>query len=183
MKRIGHAGAAAFGLVAVLVVAAGAAAAPPHEHGVARVDIATEPKRVTVLMEMPLDNLLGFEREPRTDDERKAAELAITRLRTPGALFRIDPAAGCVPGKIDLQSAALGLGAVGGAKDGPKEGHADVDASYDFVCKDGNRAGFLEVGLFDFFPRVQRVEVQAATRKGQLKATLVRPTTRVPLAR
>ncbi len=159
-----------------------ASAGRPHEHGVARLDIAAEPARISLLLELPLDSLLGFEREPRSDEERKQADLAITRLRTAGALFRIDPAAGCTPGKVDLQSPVLGLGAQTAAG-ASKEGHADIDASYDFVCKDGNRAGFVEVGLFDFFPRLQRVEVQAATRKGQLKATLKRPVSRVPLAR
>jgi hypothetical protein len=146
---------------------------------VARLDVATEPTRVTLHLEVPLDSLLGFEHEPRTEEERKQAAEVVTRLRTGGALFRIDAAAHCTPGRVDLQSAALGLGAALG----PTEGHGDVVANYDFICKDGTRAGFVEVGLFDFFPRLQRVDVQTSTRRGQMQARLKRPVTRVPLAR
>jgi len=171
--------------IATLLLAAATAvsAAKAHEHGVARLDIAVEATRVSFLLELPLDSLVGFEREPRTDAEKAAADGALTRLRTPGALFRIDPAAQCTPARVDLQSAALGVGAIAMAAGPSKDGHADLDATFDFDCKDGNRAGFVEVGLFEFFPRLQRVDVQAATRKGQLKATLKRPVTRVPLAR
>jgi len=164
----------------LLLSAAAANAAKPHEHGVARLDIAVEAARVTLLLEVPLDSLLGFEREPRSDAERALADAALARLRDSATLFRIDPAAHCTLAKVDLQSAALGLG---GEPASVKEGHADLDATFDFVCKDGSRAGFVEVGLFDAFARLQRIDVQAATRKGQLKATLKRPVKRVPLAR
>lgn len=164
--------------VLLATAAVAAHAGKPHEHGAAKLDVAIDAGRVTLLLEMPLDSLVGFEREPRTDAERATAAAAIDKLRAPATLFRIDPAAGCTPGAVDLKAASLGLG--GGAA---KDGHDDLDASFEFVCKDGARAGFVEVGLFDAFPRLARVDVQTATRKGQLKATLKRGTTRVPLAR
>lgn len=156
-----------------------ARAGKAHEHGVARLDVAVEPARLSFLLELPLDALVGFEREPRSDAERAAVDAALAKLRAPGPLFGIDTAAGCTPGRVQLQSPALGLG--GDAA--PKDGHADLEASIDFSCRDAQKAGFVEVRLFDAFPRLQRVEVQAATRRGQLKATLKRPTTRLPLAR
>jgi len=165
---------------AVLLLAATPVfAGKAHEHGVARLDVAVEPTRVTFLLEMPLDALVGFEREPRSGAERAAVDAALAKLRAPATLFGIDSAAGCTEGKVTIESAALGLGAAPPAK----EGHADLDASFEFNCKDGQKAGSVEVRLFDAFSRLQRVEVQAATRRGQLKATLKRPTTRVPLAR
>jgi len=164
---------------ALLLITPLAGAGKAHEHGVAKLDVAVEPTRVTLLLEMPLDSLVGFEREPRSDAEKAQVDTAVAKLRAFGELFRIDSAAGCKPGKVTLESGALGLGGAAPSK----EGHDDLDASFEFACKDGNKAGFVEVGLFDVFARLQRVDVQAATRRGQLKATLKRPTTRVPLAR
>jgi len=130
------------------------------------------------LLEMPLDGLVGFERAPRTDAERQAADAALARLRAGGSLFRIDGAAGCTFAKAEVKADVLTAGAAM-----PADGHADVDASVEFSCVDGHKAGFVEVGLFDAFARLQRVDVQAVTRKGQLKATLRRGSTRLPLAR
>jgi hypothetical protein len=156
-----------------------ASAGKPHEHGVARLDVGVEAERVSLLLEAPLDSLLGFEREPRTDAERAQADAALARLRDAGTLFGIDPAAQCAPGHVELRSAALGLGDAAPAK----EGHADLEATFDFNCRDGNKSGFVQVHLFEAFPRLQRLDVQTATRRGQMKATLVRPVTRLPLAR
>jgi len=161
-----------------VALAGAAVAGKPHEHGVARLDVAAETRGVSLLLEVPLDSLVGFEHEPRSDAERQQVDQVLARLRSGATLFRIDPAAGCAAKSMTLQSAALGLG---GEK--VKDGHAEVEAAYEFSCTDGARAGFVEANLFEFFPRLQRVEVQAATRRGQLKATLVRPVTRVPLAR
>jgi hypothetical protein len=154
-------------------------AGKPHQHGIAALDVAVEPGRVTVDLETPLDNLVGFERAPRTDAERERVDAALARLRAGAALFRIDPAAGCTLAKVTLVSPALGLG--GTASD--KEGHADLDARFEFDCKAGNRAGFVEVGLFDAFTALKRIELQVVTPKGQLKATLVKPASRVALVR
>jgi hypothetical protein len=80
---------------------------------------------------------------------------------------------------------------VGGAGSGPwarvaaaaKEGHADLDGQFDFQCTAGARAGFVELGLFDAFPALKRIELQLVTPKGQMKVTLRRPQSRVALVR
>jgi hypothetical protein len=157
-----------------------ALAGKAHEHGVARADVAVEPTRIIVVLEMPMDGLVGFERAPRDDAERKAVDAGLARLRDAAALFAVDPAAMCKPSAVVLTSTVLGLGKPAAAA---KDGHEDIEASYEFTCTDGFRAGFVEVGLFEAFSRLKRVEVQAVTRKGQIKATLRRPATRVTLAR
>ncbi len=156
-------------------------AGPAHQHGVAQLDVAVEPNGVTLILDTPLDNLLGFERAPRTDAERQRADAAVARLKAGDTLFRIDGNAGCTLAKVTLTSAALGLGAAG--TPAPKGEHADLEGRYEFSCKTGARAGFVEVGLFDAFPQMKRVELQLILPRGQMKATLTRPATRVALVR
>jgi hypothetical protein len=158
-----------------LVLAAGKA----HEHGVARLDVAVDGLRVSIELDTPLDNLLGFERAPRTDAERDKANAAIAKLRLGETLFRIDAAAGCTLDKVELRSAPLQLGAAA-ASAGE---HGDLNALYTFNCKAGAKAGFVEVGLFEAFAGFKRIDLQVVTPKGQLKATLRRPSSRVVLAR
>jgi hypothetical protein len=160
--------------------AAAQAAGHAHVHGVAKVDIAVEARRLSVQLEMPLDNLLGFERAPRTDAERKATDAALARLRTAAQMFAIDPAAQCSVANVELNSAALKLG-----NPDPQEeadGHADIDASFEFACMDAAKAGFLDVGLFEF-ARLQRLEVQVATPRGQFRRDLQRPARRISLVK
>lgn len=161
-------------------LSATAFAAKPHEHGAARLDVAVEPGRITFELEAPLDNLLGFERVPRNDAERQQADAMVTALKAADVLFRIDPAAQCRLAKVELASAALKLGQ---AASDAAEGHADLDGEFVFDCRNAARAGFVELALFDAFPRLQRLDVQVVMPKGQLKRTLKRGATRLTLVR
>ena len=166
-------------LIVLMIAAAPALAAPAHQHGVATLDVGVEPSRVMLELDTPLDNLLGFERAPRSDAERERAEGLVKKLKAADGLFRIDSAAGCTLAKVTLVSPVLGLG--GEVPD--KEGHADLQGRFEFACKAGNKAGFVEVGLFDAFASLKRIDLQVVTPRGQLKATLVKPASRVALVR
>jgi hypothetical protein len=164
-----------------LCSAAPAWAGKAHEHGVAALDIAVEPARITLQLEAPLDSLLGYERAPRTDAERKAADAAVAKLRAAAGLFRIDPAAGCTLAGVELESAALKLGSPAPAA--AADGHADLDATVTFSCQDGTKAAFIDVDLFTAFARLSLLNVQVAGAKAQQKLTLRRPAQRVQLQR
>jgi hypothetical protein len=166
--------------IGALLLATSALAHGPHEHGVVKLDVAVEPGRVTLLMESPLANLVGFERAPRTDAERQRVDAALATLNAAATLFKIDPAAGCVPGPVELNAAALEGGKPGAAE--AEAGHADIDASFTFKCKKTAPA-FIDVGLFTAFPAIQRIDVQLATGSAQAKRTLVRPAARLSLPR
>ena len=166
--------------VALLFAAAGACAAGAHEHGVVKLDVAVEGSRVVIEIDSPLDNLLGFEHAPRSDAEREKADAMLKKLRDAAQLFRIDGNAGCTLGAVDLRSAPLQLGKKPAAAN---DTHGDLEGSFEFKCKAGAKAAFLEVGLFDAFPQIKRIDLQVATPKGQMKATLRRPSTRVMLVR
>ena len=150
-----------------------------HQHGVARLDIAVDAGEITLQFSTPLDNLLGFERAPRTDAERAQVESLVARLRDGATMWRIDPAAGCRLAGVTLDSAVLKLGRpVGSAGEA---GHADLEGVYAFRCADTARAGYLDVGLFGF-RHLQRVAVQAATARGQFRRDLKRPAQRIGLS-
>lgn len=172
-----------FPLLLGLALAAGSppgAAATAHEHGAARLDVAVEAGRLSLQLEAPLDSLFGFERAPRNEAERKRVETGIARLKAADALFRPDPAAGCTLANVDLRAAVLGLGATAGATPGE---HADLDGTIEFRCRDVTRLTFIDTELFDAFASLKRIDIQAATPKGQLKRTLKRPATRITLTR
>jgi len=177
---------------AMTTLCPGAWAGKAHEHGVARLDIGVEAGRVTLNLEVPLEDLVGFERAPRTDAERAAVVAALARLQEVDRLVRVDGGAGCGAGKVTMTAPVWGVGgtpaqpdeAASSAKAASARGaHGDLEATYEFRCNNAPRAGHVELGLFDAFARLRRVEVQAVTPRGQMKVALRRPQTRVGLAR
>lgn len=189
--------------LAAAVLAPAAWAGKAHEHGVARLDVGVEAGRVTLSLEVPLEDLVGFERAPRNEAERAAVTAALARLGEVDRLVRIDGAAGCGAGKVVLvapmwgieASPALPAGASSPAPAAParapsapaapavREGHGDLEATFEFRCSNAPRAGHVEVGLFEAFARLKRIEVQAVTPRGQMKVVLRRPQARIGLAR
>jgi hypothetical protein len=169
-------------LAVLMAVGSACASAAPHAHvhGVAKLDIAVDGNKLSIQLDSPLDNLIGFERAPRTDAERKIADSAVATLRAAAAMFKIDPAAQCVASRVELSSAPLDLGAPDPEEEA--QGHADIDGSFEFECRDARKATFVEVGLFQF-ARLQGLEVQVASPEGQFRRDLRRPATRISLVK
>ncbi len=163
----------AAGLLALVPWTAQAAGGKAHEHGVVKLDIAIDGNRISIAMESPLDNLVGFERAPRTPAEQRRVDDAVARLRDAGRLFRIDAAAGCRLAGATLEAPVLGIGAQAGAA--AKDGHGDLDADIAFECRDAARAARIDLApLLQAFPGMQRIDVQLATPQGQSKETVKR---------
>lgn len=157
-----------------------AAGKKAHQHGVATLGVAVEKARISITLESPLDNLLGFERAPRNDDEKQRAAALVARLKAADTLFRIDPAAGCTLATVAIDAPLLGHGST---PVDASNAHADLEADFEFACADGAKAGFVEAALFEAFKRLQRIEAQIVGPKGQAKAVLQRPTARIRLVR
>lgn len=159
-------------ICAGLCTVGAAAAEHAHVHGVARIDIAIEAKQVSLHLETPLANVLGFERAPRTAAERAQARAALEQLQAGARWWRIDPAAQCVASQVQIDAGVLQQ--TDEAKTGSKapDEHADIDADYVFTCADATRAAAIEVDVFKDWPRLHRIEVQIAGPRGQFKRTL-----------
>lgn len=156
-----------------------AAHSTAHVHGVARVDVAVDGKGLMVRIESPLDNLLGFEHRPRTPAQQKAADALLEQLNQAAALVRLPAAAACKPQAVVIDAGPINPGAAT-----PRDGvHADLQATYEFACEHPERLVVLELGLFELFKRIQKIEVQVAGAKAQSRQTLRRPDRAVRLAR
>lgn len=147
-----------------------------HQHGVAKLAVAVDGNVLEINLESPLDNLLGFERAPRTDAEREAVRKMAQRFHAPAGLYTPTPAANCTPQAAELASDVLSpalLAAAGtaapsaapAAKAG--DGHADLDATVRFQCANPAALKGVEVGLFKAFPKFRQIDAAVAAGSGQ----------------
>lgn len=167
----------------MLCLAAWAAVALPalgqshaHVHGAARLEIVIDGPLLAMALEAPLDGIVGFEHAPRTPAQKQAAERALAMLKEPARLFTLPAEAQCRPEAGEVTAPVL----AGQAAQG---GHGDLDARWTFRCAAPARLLALQQGLFEAFPRLQRLTVQVAGPKGQSQATLRRPARDVTLVR
>ncbi|QVL48480.1 MAG: DUF2796 domain-containing protein [Thiocapsa sp.] len=150
-----------------------------HVHGIAHMTLAAEGDKVLIELTSPAASLIGFERAPRTDEERATLALAKQNLMAGDAMIRLNIEAGCrlETAEIDAEFADAGQGH--GAKhahdhdaDHGEDGHADFVVHYSFVCDRPGELGSAALGLFSGFPALERVLFQYVTAEGQGGAEL-----------
>lgn len=154
-----------------------------HSHGRLALDVAIDSQTITLTMEAPLDNFLGFERAPRTDAERKSVAAMIERLRAADTLFIPDPKGECRLSTVTLESAVLGLGNNANSPSVPtqrgltkvqpaRDEHADIDISIVFSCTKAGLAREIDVRVFEAFKGTKHIDAQVVSDQGQFKRSL-----------
>ena len=173
-------------IVAALVGGAGPALAADaaHQHGVASLQVVVEGSTLNVSLDSPLDNLLGFERGPRSEAERQAVRAMARRFQVGADLALPSAAAGCQLREVVLASNAIdaallapasarttapaSVPAKPAAAPAPAAlagAHADLEAALTFQCSTPGALKSVSLsGLFKAFPRLR-----------QLNAALVAP--------
>lgn len=146
----------------------------PHQHGVARLDVAVDRDTLRLELSSPLDNVLGFEHAPRNAKEKAALQTSLKRLKQGDSLFALPPEAKCALVSADVHSPFPETSEAGkpaphkhGHHEKETHDHADLDADYLFRCTAPTALRGLEVRLFQHFPRLRQIEVQLVGPAGQ----------------
>jgi hypothetical protein len=146
-----------------------------HVHGVGQLDVAFDAGELQIELRSPAADVVGFEHAPRTAEQRVALEQAIARLEQGSELFAMPPAAGCRLTEARAQSPHAGE--PHGHDHGHHHdhghddaGHSEIEAVYRFRCSDA--PSWVDVGLFEAFPGMHKLNVQVITAHRQGAATL-----------
>jgi hypothetical protein len=167
-----------FGLALTAALLSGHALASgpgAHVHGEARLQVIQDENTVTINLESPLHNLLGFEYAPRTDKQKQTVQAMADKLRQPETWFVLTPDAQCKAGPVQLTAPVLNLGGAetnSHSKKNDHDEHAGLDAEMTFTCSVPAVLKDLEVKLFDAFRGLRRLDAQVVGPRGQSAATL-----------
>ena len=167
---------------------AGAASAPAqhrelgaHEHGRGTLNVAVEDKRISMELEVPGVDIVGFEQAARTRQQKAAVEKAKKQLLAPQSLFKFSGAAGCTVGSANVE---LEDGSHESTKKaGVEHSHSEFHAQYSFDCRAPESLTAIEFDYFRAFAGAQRLDVNVITPKGQNKFEVTRSKPRVDLSR
>ena len=106
-----------------------------HEHGIARMGLAVDGTRLTVDLELPAESVFGFERAPRSAEERATVAEALDRLRTDGAqLIAFPDGMTCA-----LESAEVEVPEGMEGDDAGEDQHAQEDEGHQHEEDEGHR--------------------------------------------
>jgi hypothetical protein len=177
-------------LYALALAAATAAAAADegrrelkaHAHGHGKLDIAIEGNRVTLGLDTPAADILGFESLATSPEQKAAVANAKARLAEPLKLFVMPAAAGCTLARSEVE-----IDVEEHSGDTAKPGdhsheHADVEAEYELTCASPAALTSIAFDFFQAFKGAQSLEVSVITDKGQTSRSVTRENPRLDLA-
>jgi Protein of unknown function (DUF2796) len=132
-----------------------------HQHGASKLNVAIEGQTISMELSAPADDIVGFETRPRTDKQKAAVEQATGTLRDPLKLFALPPAAGCTVANASVE---LVFEEEPSAK---ASDHSEFEGRYSLSCSNMAAVSDLEFPYFRLFPKVDEIEVQVISPKGQ----------------
>jgi len=143
-----------------------------HVHGTATLQITLEENTLTLTLDTPLNNLVGFEHVPRTQQQKNTVHYIIEKLRQPEMLFGLTPAAQCLPSGVTLTAPLLGLGTSEKMHPEKNDGHAGLTAEINFTCTSPAAMKEIDVKLFREFNRLHLLNAQIVRARGQSASRL-----------
>jgi hypothetical protein len=176
----------AAGIVCFMLIAAHAQErreAGPHQHGHGTLNIAIEGSRVSMELEVPGSDIVGFEYAAKTKIQREVMAKAKSQLGAPLSLFRLPANAGCA-----VKAATVTIES-GGKDDAKKAGHKHDDndhsqfhAEYTLECGTIANLTSIEFPYFSLFKSAEELDVTVITPKGQTKLEVTRDKPRLELS-
>lgn len=145
-----------------------------HVHGQAELDLALDGSGFDAELRIPMDSLVGFEREPANASERQAVDTALAALSDPERVLRATTAARCTARLVGLEQPKW--------QDGGSL-HGDIEVRYRFECAERARLAAAEVVIFDAFSRLRRIDVRSIDASGARAQRLGRSNRAVKLSR
>ena len=157
-----------------------------HVHGFASINLAIDDEELEIEFVSPAESIVGFEYEPSSAAERKAVADAIALLSDPAKLFVLPASAGCELHEVEAERHAEDEHEEHGEHDKDEhdehdehdkdehahedsdagESHSEFHAHYHFECKN-TAIETIDLRLFETWPRIKEVRVQALTPRGQ----------------
>ncbi|MBT8440651.1 MAG: DUF2796 domain-containing protein, partial [Gammaproteobacteria bacterium] len=138
-----------------------------HVHGTSELLLAIEGHQMEIHFQSPAVNLLGFEHKPQSPTQQQRFSSAVKTLAQADSLFGLPAGAECELEKADVQAPFEDVHDDHGHEKQAEQEHADFSAHYHYHCKHTSKLTGLNVNMFEHFPLIELIRVQALSDKGQ----------------
>tara|TARA_Y100001970_G_scaffold292977_1_gene436957 strand:+ start:1897 stop:2475 length:579 start_codon:yes stop_codon:yes gene_type:complete len=166
-----------------------------HQHGVSKLNLMIEGKRLKIELQSPGSDIVGFEHAAASKADRSSINYAANLLKDNGKLFDLSIAAGCrlasseveVPGgqeKYKHHNRRHGHGEKSHYHHNERiegEEHSEFHARYLFTCKQPEKLTRIDIKYFDIFPLAEKIDVRVVTPRIQFRTELTAGKSRLTL--
>ena len=158
----------------------------PHVHGHGRLNIALEGKRVSMQLEVPGADIVGFEHEPSTPEQKAAVEKAKTILADALAVFKFSPSAHCSVASAKVMIKAEDEHDHDEAEHEANETehhHSEFHAEYALDCAAPEKLSSIDFSYFKLFKGAQELDINLVTPDRQTHYEVTREQPRLDMGK
>lgn len=169
--------------------------AESHVHGAATLALALDGQTISIELESPLYNLVGFEHEPETNQQHNDLRNAESMLSQPGKLLEFNPEAICSAATIgavellpstehahndnelntdrhhETQKIPSHVDSNNNELD-HDHAHKDILLSYTFICQKTDQLRWIDTPIFESFRNLTEIDLVYLGSTKQLSARL-----------
>ncbi|HHX35270.1 MAG TPA: DUF2796 domain-containing protein [Gammaproteobacteria bacterium] len=139
-----------------------------HVHGVASLNIALEDQQLTMQLESPAMNIVGFEYTPSSAKDQQAVVDAERTLKNEQLLFSLTSAAQCALSSLTIENDLTEQHAEHDHSADEEHQHSDINVSYLFKCATPTKLRSIDfTGFFKAFPLTEKINVQLISAEAQ----------------
>mgnify|MGYP006150972361 CR=1 FL=1 len=165
-----------------------------HEHGHASMQVVLEGDELSINIEAPGMDIVGFEHAPKGDAEKGRIQQAVGQLENMKAMFSLPEKALCSFTEAHAEHASLEADKDDGHSDHKdaqkpsdnKDSHKDkasnhsvFHAHYAWRCKEPEALGYIEARYFEVFPATAEIEALIIGPNGQSAQELTAKSARI----
>ncbi len=162
-----------------------------HEHGRVTLNVAVDGSTLSLELEAPAINVIGFERAPRSAEEKQRVASVDRWLAAGVGMLGVPATARCQLARVEYAAPQVAAGRDGAAHDhdhdhedehaAGAEQHADYTARYTFTCGNPAALAWADLWLVRRLLNVESVDVNLITPRQQLQRRLQRDEQRLSL--
>lgn len=131
-----------------------------HVHGMANLLVALEGDHLTITLDTPSINVVGFEHSARHEADRALLLDAQEKLLASDHVFTLTAAAQCRLESVDIASDQLSQLTEAGHGHDDNTGHSEFVVAYHHHCENPTALNSLNIGAFQHFPGFEALSVQ-----------------------
>lgn len=132
-----------------------------HEHGSGKLNLTTDGNKLVIEIEVPADDIVGFEHKPSTKAQKEKINSAIKFFGVASSNLQLPEASGCKPkGSAKVKTEMF------------EKEHSGFHITYTFNCSNIKNLSFVKVLSFKKFKGMRRLKAQGVTKAGQFSKAL-----------
>ena len=145
----------------------------PHQHGHGTINIAIENGEVSMDLDVPGADIVGFEHEPSTPEQKAASRQGRQSFAEALSIFKLPAAAGCTvkEAKVSIEGEHeedTPKGETTAAHEAEEEHHhSDFNVDYKLQCQSVAKLTAIDFDYFKAFAGARVLGVTIVTPKGQ----------------